>query len=333
MQYVRFGNTGMQTSRFCLGAMTFGSQLDAKASERVVDEALDHGVNFVDTADSYGDSEEVLGGILSKEGRRERVYLATKVFKRFCRDERTGRNSRVNIINSLNRSLKLLKTDYVDLYQLHHPDDQTPLGETVETLDTLVRQGKIRYVGVSNHYAWQMAAAIGESKSRGREPIVSLQADYDILDRQIERETVPFLRRYNIALMCYGPLCGGILTGKYHVDGGIPEDSRAEKNAKLRAYLGSDVVEEVVKELEEMAEASDLAINQLAILWLMAKPHATAIILGGSKPEHFRDIYAIADRHMDPDTTARIDELSEPQVMTPFKNQPITKGPVLAQQR
>lgn len=331
MDYVRFGNTGMTTSRFCLGAMTFGSKLDREASGRVVDEALDHGINFIDTADSYGDSEKVLGEILTPE-KRDKVFLATKVFKRFCRGGRVGRNSRVNITNSLHRSLRLLGTDYVDLYQLHHPDADTPLEETVETLDTFIKQGKIRYVGVSNHYAWQMATMLGAAEAHSWQPIVSLQANYDILDRQIERETVPFLNRFNIALMCYGPLCGGILTGKYHQAEGIPEGSRGETNEHIQNYLRSEVVDEVVDTLEELSEQTGLEMNQLAILWLKSKPHATAIILGGSRPDHFRQIYEVADRSLEREVIERIDEVSQPRVFTSFKNQPIEAGAELLPQ-
>ena len=331
MQYTMFGNTGMKVSRFCLGAMMFGNKLDAAGSKRAVDEALDNGVNFIDTADSYGNSEEVLGEAISKE-KREKVFLATKVFRRFCRDGSVGRNSRTNIINSLERSLALLKTDYVDLYQLHHPDEETPVQETLATLDTLVKQGKIRYVGVSNHYAWQMAVMIGESKARNWEPLVSLQANYNILNREIDHETVPFCRRFNIGIMCYGPLCGGILTGKYHGPAGIPEGSRVDKIKQMQKLVEDEVVQRIVKELGTIADENGLQMNQLAILWLMSKPHATSVILGGSRPEHFSQLYEVADRELPDEVVTRIDELSASRVYQPFSNQPFRLGAALAQQ-
>lgn len=314
-----------------MGAMTFGSKLEQCDAERVLDEALDNGVNFIDTADSYGQSEEILGRILNPE-KRNRVFLATKVFRRYCRDEHVGRNSRVNIISSLERSLNLMKTDCVDLYQLHHPDPITPLEETLQTLDTLIRAGKIRYIGVSNHYAWQMATMLGESKAHGWEPIVSLQANYDILDRQIELETVPFLNKLNIALMCYGPLCGGILTGKYKGGESIPEGSRAEQSRKLREYLEDNVVEDVLDGLVELTESSDFTMNQVAILWLLSKPHATSIILGGSKPDHFSQIYEVADEALPEEVTGQIDKLSGPRIHSVYRNQPITTGAPLGVQ-
>ena len=326
MQYVTFGNTGMKVSRFCLGAMMFGGKLDRDGSARVVDEALDHGVNFIDTADSYGDSEEVLGEVLTKE-KREKVFLTTKVFRQFCRDRRAGRNSRVNIINSLERSLRLLRTDYVDLYQLHHPDEETSIEETLATLDTLVMQGKIRYVGVSNHYAWQMAWMIGECKAHGWEPLVSIQANYNMIDRQVERETVPFCNKFNIAMMCYGPLCGGILTGKYHGPGGIPEGARGAGQGKMMEYIADETVTAVVGELREIAHQSNLQMNQTAILWLKAKSHATSIILGGTRPEHYTQIYEVADKELPEEVVTRMDELSAPRVYTPFANQSFRAGP------
>jgi aryl-alcohol dehydrogenase-like predicted oxidoreductase len=315
----------METSRFALGAMTFGSKLEQADARQVLHEALDHGVNLIDTADSYGKSEEMLGSLLHPE-KREKVFLATKVFRRFCRDKHVGRNSRVNIINSLHRSLKLLQTDYVDLYQLHHPDAETPIMETLGTLNDMIRQGKVRYVGVSNHFAWQMAFMLGEARQANLEPILSAQLNYNIIDRQIERETVPFCNRFNMAIMCYGPLAGGILTGKYHGPDDIPENSRAARNDQLRQDLQDPVVQDVVDQLRQISEETGLKMNQLAMLWLKAKPHATVMLLGGSKPEHFRDMYTIADRDLDEDVVARIDQLSSPRVFSAYRNQPVRPG-------
>lgn len=328
MQYVTFGNTGMKVSRFTVGGMTLGHRFEPAEATRVIDEALEHGVNFIDTADSYRNSEETIGNSLTPE-KRERVYLTTKVFRTFCRDRQVARNSRVNIINSLERSLRLLKTDYVDLYQLHHPDEQTPIEETLSTLDQLVKQGKIRYVGVSNHYAWQMALMLGESKANRWEPIISLQASYSILDRQIEMESLPFCLKLNIAIMCYGPLCGGILTGKYKGLTEVPEDSRAAKNRRTLDYLEDPQIQRIMARLEEIAAANDLKLNQLAILWLMSKPYATTIILGGSKPEHFTQVYEAADKSLPEDVVKEIDDISACRIYTPFPNQPFRMAPGL----
>lgn len=328
MDYTRFGNTGMEVSCLSLGTMTFGGKLDRADCARVVDEALDKGINLIDTADSYGDSEEILGGILAPE-KRERIFLATKVYMRFCREGRIARNSRTNILNSLEHSLRLMKTDYVDLYQLHHPDPDTPIDETLATLDTIVEQGKARYVGVSNHFAWQMMHMLGEAKVRGYVPIVSYQASYSILDRQLEFEAVEFLRKFNIALMCYSPLSSGILTGKYHTGKGIPEDSRATALRYVERYLESDTVTAIMEELKTIAADQNLELNQLAILWLLAKPHVTTVILGGSWREHFTQIYDVAERKLPEDVVQKIDEVSEPRIYCPYINQRQRTAPAL----
>lgn len=329
MQYVLFGNTGMRVSRLCLGGMTFGGKLDRDDAQKVVDEAIDAGVNFIDTADSYGGSEEVIGQVLPPE-KREKVFLATKVFRRFCRDERLGRNSRVNMINSLERSLRLMKTDYVDLYQLHHPDDETPLEETMSTLDRFVRDGKVRYVAVSNHYAWQMAYMLGLAKAHDWEPIVSIQACYSLVDRQVENDTVPFCNKFNIGMMCYSPLAGGVLTGKYHDADGIPEGSRGSQANYIQNYLENEDVGKSVAELRAVAGENGLELNQAAILWLLAKPHATTVILGGTKPGHFSQIYEVADKELPAEAVERLDEVSLPRRYSDFLNQPQREAPRLA---
>ena len=314
MRYTMFGNTGMKVSRFCLGTMNFPNELELDQSARLVDEAIDLGINFIDTADSYDRSEQVLGKILSKE-KREKIFLTTKVYKCFCRDGNIARNSRTNIINSLERSLKLLKTDYIDLYQLHHPDKEAPVDETLSALDTLVKQGKVRYIGVSNHLAWQIAYMLGESKAHNWEPLVSQQVAYNIIDRQIEASIVPFCQKFNIAIMCYGPLCGGLLTGKYLNE--IPEGSRMSgKQYYKDFYLDNALIKNIVEKLSAVARENDLSMNQLAILWLMSKPYATTIILGGSKAEHYRQIYPIADRELPDDVVKQIDELSAERIYT-----------------
>ncbi len=331
MQYSRFGNTGMQVSRYCLGTMTFPNQLEVAASSRIIDAAIDHGVNFIDTADSYGKSEEVLGTILDST-KREKLYLATKVFRRYCRNERVGRNSRVNIISSLERSLRLLKTDYVDLYQLHHPDPDTPIEETVTTLDTMVRQGKIRYIGVSNHYAWQMATMIAEQKALRAQPMVSLQANYDILDRQVEFETLHFCRDFNIALMCYSPLAGGLLSGKYTPGEPPPKGSRGQHDASIQRFLEDPAVQKILKRLQQIGDANALRMNQIAVLWLLYQDPVTSVILGGSKAEHFDQLYAVADRSLPDEVADEIGRLSQRQIHAPFRNQPMEDGPPLAEQ-
>ena len=329
MQYVKFGNTGVEVSRLCLGGMMFSRKLDLETSRRVVDEALGAGINFIDTAESYGDSEEFLGKILT--GRRDKVFLASKVYTKRASDGHCGRNSRVNIIHSLERSLRLLQTDHVDLYQLHHHDADTPIEETLEVLDQMVKQGKTRYIGVTNHYAWQTAHMIGQANRHAWEPLVSIQCSYSIVDRPIETETVPMAKKFNLALMTYYPLRGGVLTGKYTRGQSIPENSRAAQDPKIQRLLERPRLWELLDKLAAIAQRNNLKLNQLAILWLLAKDYITTPIIGGSKLEHFRDIYQIADTRLSEHDVNEIDELSKDFIYKPFVNQPVQGGPSLAE--
>lgn len=322
----------MEVSRFCLGAMTFSRKIDFDGTARIMDEAMEHGVNFIDTAESYGESEDFVGRSLQQGGKRDRVYLATKVYTKRARDGHSGRNSRTNILFSLERSLRLLRTDHVDLYQLHHPDADTPIEETLSTLDHLVKQGKIRHIGVTNHYAWQMAYMIGHCNTWGWEPLVSIQCRYNILDRPIEIETVPMAKKFNLAIMAYGPLCGGLLSGKYHRGQPAPQGTRAEKDKTLQKMLENSKTFDVLDRLNEIARRNGVQLSQLAILWLMAKPYLTTPILGGSKAEHFRSIYDIADRSLSENDVKEIDDLTGDYAYRPFQNQPVREGPALAEQ-
>jgi len=326
MEYTLFGNSGMRVSTLCLGAMTFPNSLDEGDAARVVDLCLDAGVNFIDTADSYQESEAVLGRLLPPE-KREQIYLTSKVYRQFCRNKRVGRNSRVNIINSLERSLRLLNTDYLDLYQLHHPDPETPVEETLRTLDHLVQQGKIRYWGVSNHYAWQMAYMLGLTRERQLEPMICVQSCYSIIDRQIELEITPMLERFNVGLMTYSPLCGGVLTGKYHPEGDQPRgEGRADKAKNFKDRVNDQIVTDIVHELRTIAREQELDMNQLAVAWLQAKPFLSTVILGGSKFEHFTSLLETADHRLPDELVTRIDAISEPRIYTPFMNQPHRAG-------
>jgi 1-deoxyxylulose-5-phosphate synthase len=330
MKYVRFGKTDMNVSRLCLGGMMFSRKVDVEGTRRVIDEAMAAGVNFIDTAESYGESEDHIGRAL--QGRRDKVYLATKVYTHHAAggDENLGRNSRANIEASLDRSLMQLRTDRVDLYQLHHPDPKTPLDETLESLDRAVKAGKIRYVGVTNHYSWQMAWMIARAGWLNFDPIVSIQCRYNVLDRVVETETAPMATRFGLAMMAYAPLCGGMLTGKYRRGQTTQEGTRSEEDKKLRALLGNEKAFDVIDRLNEIARRERLQLPQLAMLWLMGKPYLTTPILGGSKPEHFRIMYEVADRELSPEAMSEIDAASTPFIYRPFENQPMREGPPIS---
>jgi len=332
MEYVRLGNAGIEVSRLCLGCMDFPCRQEEGESVRIIATALDNGVIFFDTADSYGRgrSEEVLGKAL--KGRRDEVIIATKFWAGMSRRPNDRGCSRVHLIHSLEASLRRLQTDYVDLYMLHHPDPGTPVEETLSTLDALVKQGKVRYIGVSNHYAWQMAHMLGVSALHNWEPLVSVQCRYNILDRVIENETVPFAERFNIAMTTYGPLARGVLTGKYRRGQEPPADSFLARYRKARDILTEEVFE-IVDELAKIAEKYRISTNQLAVAWLLSKPYVTSVILGGSRGEHFEQLYNTVELKIDSADLDLIDELSQARRYGRFENQGISQGAAIALNR
>lgn len=329
MEYIKLGNAGIEVSRLSLGCMDFPLRLGEAEASKLVDRAMEMGVNLLDTADTYdkGASEEILGKIL--KGRRDQIILATKFWAVMYNRPNGGGCSRVHIMQAVEDSLRRLQTEYIDLYQLHHPDPNTPVEEVLSTMDTLVKQGKIRYIGVSNHYAWQMAHMLGVSALHNWEPLVSIQCRYNIIDRVIENETVPFCERFNIGTLIYGPLSGGILAGKISRDEGFEEGSRLYRLKGYQKKLTDDVWG-LLDELCAIAEKNGVRLNQLAFAWLFSKPAVTTILMGGSKPEHFEAIYGTGDLQIDPEDLKKIDELSEQWRYQPFHNQSKTHGAPLA---
>lgn len=332
MEYVRFGNAGIQVSRLALGCMDFPVTQDEATAAAILDSALEHGVNLLDTSDTYGHgkSEEVLGKIL--KGKRDQIILATKFWVNMYDRPNGGGCSRVHIIQALEDSLRRLQTDYIDLYQLHHPDKDTPVEEVLSTLDTLVKQGKIRYIGVSNHWAWQMAHMLGVSALHNWEPLVSVQCRYNTLDRVIENEIVPFVRRFNIAMMAYSPLNSSILSGKYRRGEEPPEESRLALLPGYQKKL-TDEAWEALDRLKEIADRNGISLVQLSYAWLFSKPWVTTILMGGNKPEHFEGVYGVESLKLDPADVDQIDELSESWRYGPFHNQRTVEGSPLALNR
>ena len=332
MRYVQYGNSGLQVSKLCWGAMNFYQNVDEQTAIASVHKALDQGINFFDTADGYGRGrgEEVLGKAL--HGRRDGVVLATKCWVPMY-DWPGGRGcSRFHMMRAVEDSLRRLGTDYIDLYQLHHPDADTPVEETLSTLDTLVRQGKIRYIGVANHYAWQVAHYLGVSALHNWEPMISLQVCYSLLDRVIENEAVHFCRRFNIALMTYGPLRGGILSGKYKRGQAPPEGSRASRMQAMRDTLTDDTFD-ILDEISAMADRYGIGMNQLAVKWVLSKDYITTPIIGGSRPEHFDPMYELFDFEIEADDLIRLDDLTERYRFKPFGNQAVVEGGGLSPNR
>jgi len=330
VKYVKFGNAGIEVSAICLGAMTFYERCDEQTSIGIVRKAYDKGVNFIDTADAYGRgaSEEFLGRAL--RGIRDDVVLATKFWVKMWPHRRNGGGcSRFHIVKAVEASLRRLQTDRIDLIQLHHPDPLVSAEEILSTLDMLVKQGKVLYVGVSNHYAWQMAHMLGVSALHHWEPIVSIQARYNLLDRVVENETIPFCKRFNIAMMAYGPQDGGILTGT--LKRGQPPDpqSRVAKVKYLREKL-TDECFDILEKIQAVADKYGIGMNQLAVKWVMQQPFCVIPIVGGSRPEHFDPLYEVVDLEIAEEDIQYLNELTRRYKYGEFENQAQVAGAAAA---
>jgi len=282
MEYLSLGRSGLQVSRLCMGTMTFGDQADEQESIRMVNRALDQGINFFDTADAYtnGASEEVLGRALT--GKRDEVVVATKVFNPMGPGPNDRGLSRKHVLRAMDDSLRRLNMDYVDLYQLHQPDYATPLEETIEAMDQLVREGKTRYVGISNYAAWQICQALWICDRRSLAPIVSVQPMYNLLSRGIEQELVPFCREFGLGTMVYNPLAGGLLTGK-HTKGRTPADNtRFALKEMYRDRFWHDRLFDAAAQLQSVAASAGLSLIELSLQWILAQAPVTCLILGAS---------------------------------------------------
>lgn len=321
MQHVRFGRTGLQVSRLCLGTMTFGLQCDAAASFAILDAAAAAGITFIDTADVYplGGSVDSVGGteaIVGKwlKGRREQFVLATKCSGRTGRSAWQAGTSRKHVLASIDASLKRLGTDYVDLYQVHHFDPQTPVDETVEAFDTVVRSGRARYVGVSNYHAYRVARALGRAETLGLAQPCSVQPRYNLLFRQIERELLPLCAEEKLAVIPYNPLAGGLLTGKHDPGAPPPEGSRftlgnAGKMYSERYWQAREF--DAVAQFTALAKDAGIAAPTLAVGWVLANPVVTAPIIGASRAEQLAASVAAVELKLDPALKAKLDALSE----------------------
>jgi aryl-alcohol dehydrogenase-like predicted oxidoreductase len=284
MEYRQLGRTGVQVSPLCLGCMMFGRRTAPEDSYAIIDRALDAGLNFLDTANVYarGLSEEITGEALRRNGRRQRVVLATKVHGRMADDDVNALgNSRRHIVAECEASLVRLKTDYIDLYQIHRPESATPIDETLRALDDLVRSGKVRYIGTSTFGAWQVVESLWASKELGLNRFVTEQPPYNILDRRIERELVPMAQTFGIGLVPWSPIAGGLLSGKYRRGQPFPEDSRfADQNTPNRRDRLVEQVYDVVEQLEPIAQSKDCTLVQLAVAWVLAQPGISSPIIG-----------------------------------------------------
>lgn len=335
MKYNTLGQTGLLVSELCLGTMTFsaGSGLwtsiagvDQKLADTLLRKSIDGGINFVDTADVYsgGDSESFLAQAIANLGvARKDIVIATKVFGRTGPGRNDVGASRGHIMDAIDASLRRLRTDYIDLYQIHASDSVTPVEETLRALDTLVSQGKVRYVGCSNWYAWQIMKANGISEFRNLVKLDTLQAYYSIAGRDLEREIVPLLKDQHTGLLVWSPLAGGLLSGKYSRENAKPENSRRSSFDfpivdKERAWRILDV-------LRPIAEAHQTGVATIALAWLLAKPYVTSVIIGAKREDQLKQNLDAAEVRLTEDELQRLDEVSAlppeyPGWMLPFQN-------------
>jgi len=320
MLHVRLGRTGLPVSRLCLGTMTFGLQCDEPASVAILNRAAEGGITFLDTADAYplggtaetvGLTEEILGRWL--RGRRQDFVVATKCFGATGPRPWDRGLSRKHILDALDASLKRLQTDYVDLYQAHHPDPDTPIDETLRAFDDVVRAGKARYVGCSNYAAWQTAQALGRSDVLGLARFETVQPRYNLLFRQMERELFPFCADEGLAVIPYNPIAGGLLSGKHRRDAGPTAGTRFTLGTAARRYQERYWHErefDTIEALRGLAAEAGMSLVQLAVAWVLANPVVTAPIVGASRPEQLDDLLAAAGKTLDPALRARLDELT-----------------------
>jgi 1-deoxyxylulose-5-phosphate synthase len=324
MEYIRFGNTGMRVSRLCLGTMTYGKPnerwkwaLDEEESRPFIKKALELGINFFDTADvySFGTSEEIVGSALRDFARRDEVVIATKVFNQISNDPNDRGLSRKHIMKSIDGSLKRLKTDYVDLYQIHRWDYHTPIEETMEALNDIVRAGKAIYIGASSMYCWQFAKALFISDLHGWTRFVSMQPHYNLIYREEEREMLPLCQDQKIAVIPWSPLARGLLTGNRSKERNETLRSRTDEFGKS-LYKDSDF--EIIDRLTKVALDRGIPDARVALAWLLSKQVVTAPIIGASKPGHLEDAVAALDIKLTPDEIKTLEELYQPHQVSGF---------------
>ena len=314
MEYRSLGRTGAMVSPLCLGTMNFGTPTGKEESIAIINRALDAGINFIDTANVYnaGESERIVGDALKQNGRRNQVILATKVYSKMGQGPNEGGASRSHILRACEDSLRRLQTDRIDLYQLHRPPSTIPQDEVLRAFDDLVRAGKVVYIGCSTHPAWMVMEALAISERYHLARYVSEQPPYNLLDRRVENELVPLCQRYGLAVLPWSPLAGGLLAGRYPVDGSIPEDSRAAKGKDFFRARISQKGRQVAAKLAEMAKERDLTAAQLALLWVKDQPGVTSPIIGPRTLGHLKDFLPVMDMRLNDADRPLFDGLVHP---------------------
>lgn len=329
VEYRYLGRSGLRVSVIALGTMTFGGQggfakvgqVELEEARRLVDQALESGVNLIDTADMYsaGVAEEMVGEILA--GRREQVVLATKVRFAMGPGPNDAGLSRHHIIASCEASLRRLRTDYIDLYQVHEWDGRTPLEETIDALDDLVRQGKVRYVGCSNYTAWQLMKALGISERTGKSRFVSQQVYYSLLHRELEYELVPAAIDSGLGVLVWSPLAGGLLSGKYRRNMVAPAGARHTTDWGEPPVYDWDRAYDAIEVLVSVAESKGVSPARVALAYLLGKPAVTSLIVGVRNEQQLADNLGAADIVLDRDERERLDKATALPLLYPYWHQ------------
>jgi aryl-alcohol dehydrogenase-like predicted oxidoreductase len=313
MEQRNLGRSGLRVSVVGLGCNNFGAKLDVEGARPVVHKALDLGITFLDTADIYGNSggsEECLGQILGD--RRKDIVLATKFGMAMDTAETKKGGSRRYVMAAVEASLKRLKTDWIDLYQLHRADPLTPIEETLRALDDLVRQGKVRYVGCSNLASWQVVEAHWTARELGLNAFVSCQDEYSLLVRDIERELVPAIEAYGLGLIPFFPLASGLLTGKYRRDAALPHGARLALVKRLADRYLTEANWRIVERLEDFCATRGHGLLDLALSWLAARPRVASVIAGATSPAQVEENVKAAGWTLTPQDMAEVDRLTKP---------------------
>ncbi|QOT08357.1 aldo/keto reductase [Paenibacillus sp. JNUCC32] len=310
MNYRRLGSSGLKVSELGLGTNAFGKRADQETSTRILDHALDRGINFIDTANIYAgsESERIIGEALA--GKRHNVVLATKAGLVNGQGPNERGSSRYHLQQELENSLKRLRTDYVDLYQIHTFDPDTPLEETLRTLDDMVTSGKVRYIGASNYAAWEIMKALGISELRGYARYVSTQTSYSLADRTPELELVPLCLDQGVGIIPYFPLAGGILTGKYGQGASKPAGSRAETDPNFNRFLEEHNLK-LGQQVSQLAAEHGHSPSALSIAWLMDRPAVSTVIVGATKTEQLDDNLKSLEIKLDESLRSSLDEISD----------------------
>lgn len=317
MEYRRLGRSGVKIAPLALGTDNFANPTSEEESKAIINRALDAGLNLIDTSNSYakGESERIIGRALRENGRRHQTFLATKAHYPTGDGPNDRGNSRLHLIRACEESLRRLQTDYIDLYQLHRPDFEVPIEETLSALTDLVRQGKIRYIGSSTAPAWKVMEAIMASELKGYARFVSEQPPYNLLDRRIENELVPMCQSYGVGLLPWSPLAMGILAGRYagfEKNGRFPKASRAAQRGGIYAERITKRGVEVGNEFVKLAKEMGITAVQLAILWVKEQPGVTAPLIGPRTIEQLEQYLPVLEMTLNDEVRQRCDKLVPP---------------------